>query len=96
MLNNDRQFGPTVYLLHLAPGSRIPAHSHKKATETFVFLNGDFTDNGTDYAPGTYFACLPNTIYGPHSTRNGATLMVFQTSEVDATDFFIAEEQPLR
>ena len=91
MLNADPKFGPTVYLLHLAAGSRIPAHLHKKATETFLFLDGDFTDAGTDYEPGTYFACEPNTVHGPHSTKNGCNLLVFQTAEVDATDFFIAE-----
>lgn len=96
MLNNDAQFGPTVYLLTLAPGSRIPAHLHKKATETFMFLEGDFIDNGTTYDPGTYFACEPNTVHGPHSTVNGATLLVFQTQEVDASDFFLADVQPDR
>lgn len=96
MLNNQSEFGLTVYLLTLAPGSRIPAHLHKKATETFLFLEGDFTDNGTRYEPGTYFACTPNTVHGPHSTEDGATLLVFQTQEVDATDFFLADEQPDR
>jgi len=71
--------------------SRIPAHYHKKATETFLFLEGDFTDDGTQYESGTYFACEPNTVHGPHSTEDGATLLVFQTVEVDATDFFLAD-----
>ena len=91
MLNTDPKFGSTVYILRLAPGSRIPAHRHKKATETFLFLDGDFEDAGTEYAPGTYFACEPDTVHGPHSTRNGCRLLVFQSAAVDATDFFIAE-----
>lgn len=96
MLNQDHPFGPTLYLLTPAPGSRIPAHIHRKAAETFLFLDGDFTDNGTRYEPGTYFACEPNAVHGPHSTDNGAALLVFQTQKVNASDFFLADQQPDR
>jgi quercetin dioxygenase-like cupin family protein len=91
MLNNAAAYGPTVYILSLAPGSRIPAHLHKKATETFLVLDGDFIDARRTYPPGTYLAVAPGNIHGPHSTQHGCRLLVFQTAEVDATDFFLAE-----
>ncbi len=91
MLNNAPAYGPTVYILSLASGARIPAHVHKKATETFLVLDGEFIDAGKTYPPGTYFAVAPGNVHGPHSTNKGCQLLVFQTAEVDATDFFLAE-----
>jgi quercetin dioxygenase-like cupin family protein len=91
LLNHESAYGLTVYLLTLAPGSRIPAHVPRTATEPFLVLEGEFIDAGKTYAPGTYFACAPNTVHGPHSTQSGCQLLVLQTAEVDATDFFLAE-----
>jgi quercetin dioxygenase-like cupin family protein len=91
MLNATPAYGPTVYILTLAPGSRIPAHLHRKATETFLVLEGEFIDAGKTYPSGTYFAVTPGTVHGPHQTQRGCRLLVFQTAEVDATDFFPAE-----
>jgi quercetin dioxygenase-like cupin family protein len=93
-LNRDLAQGPIVAVMRMGPGSRIPAHFHKKASETFYVLNGDFINKGVAYKKGAFFSVKPGDIHGPHSTKTGATLMFMQSTEVDPGDFFIAETDP--
>jgi quercetin dioxygenase-like cupin family protein len=93
-LNRDLSQGPIVAMMKMAPGSRIPAHFHKKASETFYVLDGDFINKGVAYKKGAFFIVKPGDVHGPHSTKTGTTLMFMQSTEVDPSDFFIAETDP--
>lgn len=90
-LNRDLAAGPIVAAMRMAPGARIPAHRHQRATETFLVLEGDFVNAGLAYGPGAFFAVRPGDVHGPHETRGGCVIAFMQSSEVDPTDFFIAE-----
>ncbi len=91
-LNLDYAIGPATMVFHFGPGTFIPAHYHKKARETFYILEGEFIDDGKTYGPGTFFGCTPGTVHGPHETKTGAIALVFQTDQVDPSDFFIADD----
>jgi quercetin dioxygenase-like cupin family protein len=91
LLNTDVTQGPVTAILKMPAGSRIPAHYHKKSTESFYVLEGDFINKGTEYGAGAFFAVKPLDIHGPHETKNGCTIMFLQSTEVDPEDFFIAE-----
>lgn len=88
-LNRDVAAGPVVAAMKMAPGARIPAHHHQRASETFYVLDGDFVNAGIAYGPGAFFAVRPGDVHGPHETRGGCTLLFMQSTEVDPTDFFI-------
>ncbi len=90
-LNLDYSIGPATMLFYFGPGTFIPAHYHKRAKETFYIVEGEFIDDGKLYPPGTFFGCAPGTVHGPHETKTGATVLVFQTEQVDASDFHLAE-----
>ncbi len=92
-LNREVESGPIVAILKMGPGAFIPSHYHKRTTEMFWVLEGDFENNGRTYGPGTVFTVKPGDVHGPHSTVNGCTLYFAQSVEVDPTDFFISEEQ---
>jgi anti-sigma factor ChrR (cupin superfamily) len=91
-LNLDYSIGPATLLFHFGPGTFIPAHYHKKANETFYVIDGEFIDDGQIYPAGTFFACTPGTVHGPHETKTGATVLVIQTAQVDGSDFYLAGE----
>jgi quercetin dioxygenase-like cupin family protein len=90
-LNRDLGAGPIVAAMQMAPGARIPAHVHRKATETFLVLEGNFVNAGTDYGPGAFFSVRPGDIHGPHETRDGCTIVFMQSVEVDPSDFEVSE-----
>jgi quercetin dioxygenase-like cupin family protein len=91
LLNRDLSAGPIVAAMKMAPGARIPAHRHARASESFFVLDGDFINAGTEYGAGTFFAVGPGDVHGPHETCGGCTLLFMQSGEVDPGDFFIAE-----
>ncbi|WP_376099619.1 cupin domain-containing protein [Roseomonas sp. CCTCC AB2023176] len=90
-LNRDLTAGPVTAAMRMEPGARIPAHVHDRSTEAFLVLDGDFINAGITYGPGTFFSVRPGEVHGPHETKGGATIAFFQSSEVDPTDFRIAE-----
>ena len=90
-LNRDLARGPVVAAMTMAPGSRIPAHIHRRATETFLVLEGDFIEAGATYGAGAFFSVAPGEVHGPHETLAGCTIVFMQSAEVDPTDFEVAE-----
>jgi quercetin dioxygenase-like cupin family protein len=90
-LNRDLTRGPIVAAMTMAPGARIPAHVHRRATETFLVIEGDFIEAGEPHGPGAFFAIAPGDVHGPHETTGGCTVVFMQSVEVDPTDFEIAE-----
>lgn len=90
-LNRDLSAGPIVAAMDMAAGSRIPAHVHRKATETFLVLSGEFVNAGLTYGPGAFFTVRPGEVHGPHETPDGCRVIFMQSVEVDPSDFEIAE-----
>jgi quercetin dioxygenase-like cupin family protein len=90
-LNRDLANGPVMAMLEMKPGSRIPAHSHKLTTETFLVLEGTFVNAGVSYGPGAFFSVKVGDVHGPHEAPQGCTILFVQAVEVDPTDFFIEE-----
>ena len=65
-------------MLHLVmkTGSSIPAHVHWGVAEVLYVVEGDFINEGKTYAPGTSLHIKAGTTHGPHSTKDGCTLLV--------------------
>ena len=76
VLNSDQSLGPAVALLKMEPGSEIARHLHGRTTETSYVLEGDFINEGVSYPKGTEFNVKPNTAHGPHTTKNGCSVLV--------------------
>lgn len=90
-LNRDLGAGPVAAAMRMAPGARIPAHVHARAAESFLVLDGTFVNAGQTYAAGAFFTVKPGEVHGPHGTPDGCTILFLQSSEVDPTDFRVAE-----
>ncbi len=90
-LNRDLTAGPITAAMRMAPGARIPAHIHDRANEAFLVTEGAFINAGASYPPGSFFTVKPGEVHGPHETALGCTIVFLQSSEVDPTDFRIAE-----
>jgi quercetin dioxygenase-like cupin family protein len=90
-LNRDLGAGPIVAAMAMKPGARIPAHIHRRSTETFLVIEGDFINAGESFGPGAFFTVKPGEVHGPHETQAGCTIVFMQSEEVDPSDFFIAE-----
>ena len=95
LLNKDYALGPFMLHLRMESGAFIPAHLHKKATEVLYILDGDFINENTavPYGPGDSLHCKPGTVHGPHTTKNGCSVLVLWTAsgEADPDDFYLAE-----
>ena len=76
VLNSDQSLRPAVALLRMEPGSEIPRHMHERTTETSYVLEGDFINEGVSYPEGTEYNVKPNTVHGPHTTKNGCSVLV--------------------
>lgn len=90
-LNRDLAGGPIVAAMRMAPGARIPAHVHDRASEAFLVTEGEFINAGIAYPPGSFFTVKPGQVHGPHTTTEGCLIVFLQSSAVDPTDFRIAE-----
>lgn len=90
ILNSDQSLGPAVALLRMEPGSEIPRHLHEKTTETSYVLEGDFINEGTPYTKGTEYNVKPNTAHGPHTTKNGCSVLVTFSYPSVLDDFKLA------
>jgi quercetin dioxygenase-like cupin family protein len=93
VLSADYALGPLMLHLRMEPGSSIPAHLHKKATEVLCVLDGDFINENVPYGPGDFMHSTPGMVHGPHRTKNGCTVLVLWTAagEADPNDFYLAE-----
>lgn len=92
LLNLDIKYGPVFAVLKIEAGGYIPAHIHHKTEEQHYVLEGDFINDGITYGPGAFFAHDKGQVHGPHSSKNGCTLIFIQPKEVDPTDFEIAKK----
>ena len=93
VFNLDPGKGMTAIVIVMAPGSRIPAHFHKKGAEAHYILSGEMIENGQPLGPGTFLTHAANIVHGPHETRDGCAILTFQEAYVDPADpdFYLAE-----
>ena len=90
ILNGDQSFGPAVAILRMEPGSEIARHLHERTTETSYVLDGDFINEGTSYPAGTEINIKPMTAHGPHTTKNGCSVLVTFSYPSALDDFTLA------
>jgi anti-sigma factor ChrR (cupin superfamily) len=91
ILNGDQSLGPALAILRLEPGSEIARHLHEQTTETLYVLDGDFIDEGTTtYPAGTELNGKPMTPHGPHTTKNGCSVLIMFSYPSVLNDFKLA------
>jgi anti-sigma factor ChrR (cupin superfamily) len=90
VLNSDESLGPAVALLRMEPGSEVPRHLHEHTTELSYVLEGDFINEGITYAVGTEINVKPWTAHGPHTTKNGCSVLVTFSYPSTFDDFTLA------
>jgi hypothetical protein len=90
ILNSDESFGPAAVLLRMEPGSEIPRHLHEHTTELSYVLEGDFINEGIAYPAGTEINVKPMTAHGPHTTKNGCSVLVTFSYPSTLDDFKLA------
>ena len=90
VLNSDESLGPAVALLRMEPGSEIPRHLHEHTTELSYVLEGDFINEGIAYSKGTEINVKPMTAHGPHTTKNGCSVLVTFSYPSTLDDFQLA------
>lgn len=93
ILNEDAARGVVTTIVHLPPGSRIPAHRHEKGAEMHYVLQGDLVNAGQSYGPGGFLTHAAGQVHGPHESRGGAKVLTVQAwqSKDGTFDFHLAE-----
>ena len=74
--NSNYSLGPVMLHLKMRPGSVIPAHIHDGVAEVLYIVEGGFMNEGRPHAVGTSLHVKAGQSHGPHSTKNGCTLLV--------------------
>jgi quercetin dioxygenase-like cupin family protein len=94
ILNEDAERGVVTSIVHLPPGGRIPAHTHKAGAEMHYVLEGDLVEKGESLAPGAFLTHAQGVVHGPHESKGGARVLTVQQwqSHDGSFDFHIAEE----
>jgi quercetin dioxygenase-like cupin family protein len=97
--NANYTLGPVMLHITMKPGAVIPAHLHKGMAEALYVVEGDFTNEGKQYQPGTSLHFKAGKEHGPHTTKNGCKLLVLWTERTaneapNLTDFVIAKKVP--
>jgi hypothetical protein len=90
VVNGDPSLGPAVVLLRMEPGSEIARHLHAQTTETSYVLEGDVINEGICYPAGTEWNVKPLTAHGPHTTKNGCSVLVTFSYPSVLDDFTLA------
>jgi anti-sigma factor ChrR (cupin superfamily) len=90
ILNGDESLGPALALLRMEAGSEIARHLHEQATETLYVIDGDFVDEGVSYPAGTELNVKPMMAHGPHTTKNGCSVLVMFSYPSVLDDFKLA------
>jgi quercetin dioxygenase-like cupin family protein len=97
--NANYTLGPVMLHITMKPGAVSPAHLHKGMAEALYVVEGDFTNEGKQYQPGTSLHFKAGKEHGPHTTKNGCKLLVLWTERTaneapNLTDFVIAKKVP--
>jgi quercetin dioxygenase-like cupin family protein len=78
ILNEDAARGVVTSIVHLPPGSRIPAHFHEAGSEMHYVLEGDLVEGGQSHGPGAFLTHAAGVVHGPHESRGGARVLTVQ------------------
>ncbi len=78
ILNQDAERGVVTTIVHMPPGSRIPAHLHRAGAEMHYVLEGDLIEAGTSLQPGGFLSHAAGEVHGPHESRGGARVLTVQ------------------
>ena len=92
--NANYALGPVMLHIVMKPGAAIAAHHHNGMAEALYVVEGDFTNEGKQYPAGTSLHFKAGNAHGPHSTKNGCTLLALWTERsskeaADLSDFII-------
>lgn len=79
LLNQDAGSGVVTSIIHLPPGSRIPAHRHGAGAEMHYVLEGDLIEAGKELGPGAFLTHAKGQVHGPHESRRGAKVLTVQS-----------------
>ncbi|GHO60822.1 cupin domain-containing protein [Ktedonobacter robiniae] len=90
ILNADQPLGPALALLRMEPESEIARHLQERTTETLYVLEGDFINEGISYPAGTELNVKPLIAHGPHTTKNGCSVLVMFSYPSVLDDFKLA------
>src|SRR6516164_1150735 len=95
--NANYTLGPVMLHVALEPGAVIPAHLHKGMAEAMYVVEGDLTNEGKQYQPGTSLHFKAGNAHGPHTTKNGCRLLILWTERTtkeaaDLTDFVVTNK----
>lgn len=83
MRSANYQLGPVMLHLGMKPGSYIPAHIHERVAEVLYVVEGDFINESKSYGPGDSLHVRAGKVHGPHSTKNGCTMLVLWTERTE-------------
>ncbi len=78
ILNQREERGVVTTIVHMPPGSRIPAHLHRAGAEMHYVLEGDLIENGKPLQPGGFLSHAAGQVHGPHESRGGARVLTVQ------------------
>ena len=78
ILNEDAARGVVTTIVHLSPGSRIPAHRHRAGAEMHYVLEGDLIEDGRMLEAGSFLTHAAGQVHGPHESRGGARVLTVQ------------------
>jgi hypothetical protein len=64
--------------------------------EVLYVVEGDFTNDGKEYEPGASLHIKAGKVHGPHTTKNGCTVLVLwtdraSTQDANLSDFTVSE-----
>jgi len=87
LLNQHADSGVVTSIIHLPPGSRIPAHRHQAGAEMHYVLEGDLIEAGKPLGPGCFLTHAAGEVHGPHESRNGAKVLTVQSWQSSHGDY---------
>ena len=95
VLNEDTAKGVVTTIVHLPPGGRILAHSHRAGAEMHYVLEGDLVEAGEELGPDAFLIHAAGVVHGPHESRGGAKVLTVQSwqSHEGRFDFRLADDE---
>jgi len=71
----DNERGTVTSLYKVAPGARIPNHTHE-GFEQCLIIEGDFHLNDETYGPGDFTCAMPGSVHHVSYSERGALLLI--------------------
>lgn len=87
ILNENAAKGVVTTVVHMPPGSSIPAHKHSKGAEMHYVLEGDLVEDGQALGVGAFLTQAAGQVHGPHESRHGAKVLTVQLWQSEGGEF---------